>query len=148
MANFQSIWAKTLVRNQMRMCLDTCEKTDVEKYRNVRQKQRSVRSICTITLLADKSLLHLTRLAMCACQVHPSIPAPVCQASTQGQKTGTHSQKLCQEGKKKSREMVKMRQIMQREKRNHRFSVFFNSPFPTFSCGNDAFRSLALHPDL
>lgn len=87
---------------------------------------------------------------MCACQVHPSSPAPVCQASTQGQKTGTHSQRsYAKRKKKKSREMVKMRQIMQREsKRNHTFFVFCNCPSPTISCGNGAFRSLALHPGL
>lgn len=85
------------------------------------------------------------------------LPSPSIQpcSSVPSQHTGTEdrntlSEKLCQEEKKKkSREMVKMRQIMQREsKRNHTFFVFCNCPFPTISCGNGAFRSLALHPGL
>lgn len=132
----------------MRMCLDTCEKTDVEKYRNVRQKQRSVKSICTITLLAQVFCTLPGWLCVPAKSIHLSLLQCAKPAHRDRRQEHTLREVMPRGKKKESREMVKMRQIMQREKRNHRFSVFFNSLFPTFSCGNGAFRSLALHPDL
>lgn len=80
---------------------------------------------------------------MCACQVHPSIPAPACQAGAQGQKTATLSEKLCQE--EKVEKLVKITQVMQREEGNRASSASPAAPFLTFSCGgNGAFRALAL----
>lgn len=61
------------------------------EYRNIRQKQKT--ATCQVHLYylcIGTRFSHITRLAMCACQVPPSIPASVCQASRERQKTGTH----------------------------------------------------------
>lgn len=57
------------MRNWLRMCLDTCEKTDVEKYRNLRQN-REVLSPSVPSLYWHKSFAPYQ--AGCVCLPSPS----------------------------------------------------------------------------
>lgn len=96
MANSQPIWAKT----QWEPAWTHVRRHTWKEYRNIREKQKT--ATCQVHLYQHcigTRVSHITSLAMCACQVHPSIPASVGQASTQRQKTATHSQKSCQEEK-------------------------------------------------
>lgn len=69
MANSQCIWAKTSWE-----CVPTQEQRQTwEKYRNARQKQGSVKSICTITLLAQVVCTLPGCLCVPAKSIHPSL---------------------------------------------------------------------------
>lgn len=84
------------------------------------------------------------------CLPSPSIQpcSSVPSQHTRTEDSNTLSEKLCQEEKKKKlRNGKNETNYAKRKKRNHTFFVFCNSPFPTISCGNGAFR-LALHPGL
>lgn len=100
MANFQSIWAKTLVRNHLRLCSDTCEK-GVEKYRIARQKQRSVKSICTITLLAQVVCTLPGWLSAPAKSIHLSLLQ--CAKPTHRDRRQEHSQRSYAKREKKKK---------------------------------------------
>lgn len=69
MANSQCIWAKTSWE-----CVPTQEQRQTwEKYRNARQKQGSVKSICSITLLAQVVCTLPGCLCVPAKSIHPSL---------------------------------------------------------------------------
>lgn len=125
---FSVYMSKDPGENQLRMCLDTCEKADVEKkYRNVTQKQKSVKSICSITRLAQVFCTLPGWLCVPAKSIHLSLLQRAKPAHRDRRQEHTRRE-VMPRGKKWKR-LVKIRQIMQRGERNHTFSVFSTAPF-------------------
>lgn len=137
MANSQCIWAKTSWE-----CVQTQEQRQTwEKYRNARQKQGSVESICTITLLAQVVCTLPGCLCVPAKSIHPSLLQRAKPAHRDRRQQHTRREVM---PRGESGETGENYTSYAKRRRESYLLCLSNSSFPTFSCGgNGAFRALA-----
>lgn len=106
----------------------------VEKYRIARQKQRSVKSICTITLLAQVVCTLPGWLSAPAKSIHLSLLQ--CAKPTHRDRRQEHSQRsYAKREKKELRNGEKWNKLCKEKDRIIPSLSFFNSPFPHENVG-------------